>query len=206
MKNVLHISASPGGAVSHSRMAGRRLVSGLQRVHAAHVVRRDLVAEPLPYPGGSFVRASLMPHAEHAIAEIEALSLSEVLIGELEAADTVVIDSPMHNLMIPACLKSWVDHVVRPHRTFRNSPEGKIGLLDDKPVYVVISCGGGFEAASGGQTDFLSPYLRYVLATMGLKRVDILRLDNMLRGEAAAADGHARADAWINEHLARTSR
>lgn len=203
MRRVLHISASPAGATSHSRRAGQRLVSGLQRMHGSQVIRRDLAAEPLPYPSDSFVRASLMLPFYRGSAETEALSMSERLIGELESADTVVIDSPMHNLTVPACLKSWIDHVVRPHRTFRHTPEGKIGLLDDKPVYILVSCGGGFDAALGGQTDFMTSYLRNVLGTMGLKKVDIFRLDNMLRGEAAAADGHLRAETWIDERLTR---
>jgi len=59
--------------------------------------------------------------------EDEALTLSEVLIAELKGADLVVIDTPVHNFTLPSVLKAWVDHVVRARRTFRGTPEGKIG-------------------------------------------------------------------------------
>ena len=196
MTRVLHISASPNGGASHSRQVGCRLVDRLQRLHAITLVRRDLVADPPPYPDAAFARASLMPAADRGALEHDTLWLSEILIAELETADAVVIDSPMHNLMAPACLKAWIDLVVRPNRTFRPSPQGKLGLLADKPVYLVVACGGGFDPAAGGQTDFMTPYLTHVLASIGLRSVHTLRLDSLRRGAAELAEAYARAAAW----------
>jgi FMN-dependent NADH-azoreductase len=204
MTRLLHISASPNGAASHSRLVGGQLVAGLRRLHDAQVTRRDLVADPLPYPGPGFVSASLMPEPERGPAQKQALSLSEVLIAELETADVVVIDTPMHNFTVPAGLKTWIDYVVRPNRTFRIAADGKHGLLDDRPVFAVIACGGGFDPGAGGQTDFLTPYLCHVLATIGLRSVHVLRLENLRRGEAAVSRSLASAEAWMQAHLADT--
>ena len=117
----------------------------------------------------------------------------------------VVIDTPMHNFTVPAVLKVWIDYVVR-RRTFRSSPQGKVGLLRDRPVYVIAACGGGFEAAAGGQTDFLTPYLRYALASVGLTDVEMLRLDSLRRGEAAVARADIQAADWIASQLERQKR
>ena len=58
---------------------------------------------------------------------------SQALIAELEACDAVVIGTPMNNYTVPATLKAWIDQIVRIHRTFRSTPQGKVGLLQDRP-------------------------------------------------------------------------
>ncbi len=48
----------------------------------------------------------------------EMLAASDHLIGELEAADVIVLGTPMFNYGLPARLKAWVDQVIRVGRTF----------------------------------------------------------------------------------------
>jgi len=196
MNRLLHVSASARGADSHSRGFGGQLVAGLKQQRGCDVTERDLAGEPLPYPGAAFVSASLMADRERGAAETAALALSERLICELEEADAVVIDTPMHNFTVPAVLKTWIDYVVRPNRTFLSSPEGKVGLLRDRSVYVVIACGGGFETGLGGQEDHLTPYLLSVLSTMGLRDVHTLRLDRLRRGDEAVAHASRLVGEW----------
>ena len=202
MSRLLHVSASARGADSHSRRFGGQLVVGLKRRRAFEVIERDLAAEPLPYPESAFVSASLMADRERGPAETAALAVSERLISELEEADTVVIDTPMHNFTVPAALKTWIDHVMRPNRTFLSSPDGKVGLLRDRPVYLVIACGGGFDTGVGRQEDYLTPYLLYVLSTVGLRDVQTLRLDRLRRGNEALAQASTLAEEWITNILA----
>lgn len=200
MPILLHISVSARGRASHSRNVGQELVDSLCAAHPDFtVVRRDLAADPLPHPGEAFVTAALMPAEARGPSENAALALSEMLISELEAADRVVIDTPMHNFTVPSALKAWLDHVVRIRRTFGVTPQGKVGFLADRPVQVVVACGGQFDG-EGGQSDFLSPYLTYVLASIGLKDVDILRMELTTRGPEPLARAKAKATAWIGAH------
>jgi FMN-dependent NADH-azoreductase len=201
MATLLHLRASSRGAASHSRRIGQMLVSRLQDAADIAVVDRDLAQKPPPHPDQGFVAASLMAEAERGAGENAALALSETLIAELEHADLVVIDTPMHNFTVPSGLKAWIDHVVRPRRTFRSTAAGKIGLLRERPVFVVVACGGPFSDDETAQTDFLTPYLRYVLATIGLRDVRVLRLENLNRGAAALGLADARAQAWITEQV-----
>ncbi len=143
-----------------------------------------------------------MAEKERGARELAALTYSETLIAELEAADLIVIDTPMHNFIVPSVLKTWVDYVARPGRTFRSTPEGKVGLLSDRPVFTIIACGGSFSAPSAEQTDFLTPYLHYVLATMGLHDVSSLRLENLRRGAVAIERAEAQLAAWIVDQAA----
>ncbi|MDR3519085.1 MAG: NAD(P)H-dependent oxidoreductase [Azospirillaceae bacterium] len=198
MPILLHILASPRGETSHSRRIGRALVSHLKDVV---VVTRDLALQPLPHPDRDFVEASLMAESERGDRQKAALALSERLIAELEDADLIVIDTPMHNFTVPSVLKAWIDQVIRPHRTFRTSPEGKIGLLRNRPVFLVVCCGGSCADGGAAQSDFLTPYLRHALATIGLRDLSVLRLEGLNRGPAAVERADEQASAWIADQV-----
>lgn len=203
MPVLLHLSASPSGAASHSRKTGQALVCGLQEGGGLHVIERDLARFPPPYPDQAFVGASLKAQADRNAADLAALSLSETLITEVETADLVVIDTPMHNFTVPSVLKTWVDYVLRPGRTFRSTATGKVGLLRDRPSFIIIACGGPFSDPTVGQMDFLSPYLCYVLAAAGIHDVSTLRMENLRRGTAAVEEAEKQAANWIMEQVAR---
>ncbi|WP_415721224.1 FMN-dependent NADH-azoreductase [Photobacterium ganghwense] len=106
------------------------------------------------------------------------LALSNRLIDDLVEADMVIVMSPMHNFSLPSGLKSWVDHVVRAQKTFAIMPTGKRGLLDDKPVYVLISSGGKFSGNDAYQPDFFTPYMKEVLSTIGINSVSFFAIES----------------------------
>ena len=130
MATLLRIDVSPRGAQSHSRRFADELVQvlagkrGLRRT-----VVRDLGAGPATAIDEAYVRA-MHAHATPAPTEgVPQLTLSEQLIGELETSDILVISTPVHNYTVPASLKAWIDQVVRIGRTFKSTPQGKIGRL-----------------------------------------------------------------------------
>ncbi|EKO3965933.1 flavodoxin family protein [Vibrio fluvialis] len=106
------------------------------------------------------------------------LAVSNRLIDDLIEADLVIVASPMHNFSLPSGLKSWVDHVVRAQKTFAITPTGKLGLLDDKPVYVLVSSGGRFSGNNAYQPDFFTPYMKEVLSTIGIKSVSFFAIES----------------------------
>jgi len=103
---------------------------------------------------------------------------------------------------VPSALKAWLDHVMRPRRTFQGTAAGKIGLLANRPAFVIVACGGRFGDHAGEQTDFLSPYLRYALGTLGLVKLDIIRLGELNRGPAKVEEALRQAETWIGERFA----
>ena len=199
MPSLLHISVSARHGASYSRQVGQQLVDRLAATRPdLEIVRRDLVADPVPHPSETFAKAVLMPIESHGPAETAALTLSETLIEELEQAALLVIDTPIHNFTVPSALKAWIDQVVRIRRTFTSTPQGKVGLLADRPVYVVIACGGMFEGPAA-QEDFFSPYMRYVLACIGLTSVNILRMEGLARQRSLKP--LEEAEPWIAARL-----
>ena len=73
----------------------------------------------------------------------------------------------------------------------------KLGLLRDRPAYIVTASGGEVTGGSVRQPDFLTPYLRAILATIGIRDVRFLHLDALRRDEAAFAREQAKAQAWM---------
>ncbi|THD10585.1 FMN-dependent NADH-azoreductase [Metallibacterium scheffleri] len=188
MKTLLHVSASPRHAASHSRKAAAAAIAHLQLHHPAlQVIERDLGMEPLPHPDAAFVQASLLPDAQRDAAQRVVLRLSDRLIAELSSADAIVLSTPMHNFTLPSVLKAWIDHVVRPRQTFRLDANGKTGLLRDRPVRVVLASGGSLGAEPGGQVDFVTPYLRYVFEVIGLRDFKAVSLENCNRRTSVSA-------------------
>jgi len=114
------------------------------------------------------------------------LSTSDRLIAELQAADTIVIGAPMYNLTVSAPLKAWIDQVVRVGKTVLYGPNGPQGVLKDKKVVVLTSRGGSFRPGSPTAIyDHQEPYLRHILAFIGLTDVTFIHAENQKPGELA---------------------
>jgi FMN-dependent NADH-azoreductase len=110
----------------------------------------------------------------------------------------------MHNFTVPAPLKAWIDQIVRIHRSFRSTPAGKLGLLRDRPSYVVIASGGHFTGPSPtgapAQPDHLRPYLRDILTTIGITDLTFITLEGLSRGPDAVAAALIAARAQLPHH------
>jgi FMN-dependent NADH-azoreductase len=193
--SFLHVNASPAGAASLCYQIGCRLIDHLNSDEHRDVAERQLIRDTVPYPNEAYARAITARDAGDPEAHREAFATSEKLIRELEAAGTLVITTPMHNFAVPAILKSWIDQVLRRERTFTSTNVGKRGLLTDRAIFVIVTCGGRF--GENGQTDFLTPYLQYALATIGLRRFSSLRLEELSRSDAARAYADRVASEWI---------
>jgi FMN-dependent NADH-azoreductase len=168
--NILHIDCSPRPE-SHSRQLSAAIVKKLLEVApGARVSRRDFAVTPVPHAGSEYATVLSSP-ATLAAPPSGALDHSEALIEEVEAADAIVIGTPMHNLTVPSVLKAWIDQILRHGRTFKSTPGGKVGMLRDRPVFIGIASGGVFAGERANQPDFLRPYLSVVLGSIGLKTV-----------------------------------
>ncbi len=203
MRTILHLTCSPRGPLAHSRTMSGELVARLLAAYpAARLIERDLVATPPSFVDSGFATGILATPPDFGMP---ALATSEALIAELEACDAVVIGTPMNNYTVPATLKAWIDQIVRIHRTFRSTPQGKVGLLQDRPVYVVIASGGYFTGPSPSgtpaQPDFLTTYLRAIFGTIGITDLQFITLEGLSRGPEALAQalgaGRGRIDALV---------
>lgn len=170
MPNLLSVVASPRGDYSVSRALTAQFVDAWKQNHSdGNVQTRDLVNTNLPFVDLPWIAGAYTPAEQHAPEMTKALAISNELIAELQAADHIVIGTPMYNFSAPAILKAYIDHVVRIGVTFSASYEG---LLKNKKVTVIVASGGvytpgshmeGYNAETG--------YLKQILGFIGITDV-----------------------------------
>lgn len=206
MTNILYVTSSPRGKASHSTEVAAHVLEELKQAHpGAKVTVRDLARDPLPHIDENFVVATRDPKGPQTEAQKKIVSRSNALVDELLAADIVVIGVAMINFTIPSTLKSWLDYVARAGRTFSYSEKGPEGLVKGKQV-IIVQAKGGIYSGDGKRADFLDPYLRHMLAFLGMTEVQVIPVEGTGLGEASAnkalVRGHECARAVVGE-LAR---
>jgi len=103
MKNILVIESSPRGGDSFSQQMAQSVVNDLKARHPeAKVVVRDLAVNPPPHVGSAFITGMYAPPEHHTPEQTKAIALSDALIDELFAAETIVMAVPMHNFTLPS--------------------------------------------------------------------------------------------------------
>jgi len=194
MKTILQVNSSLNGAAGHSTRLAEELVAGLRAAHPeARLIVRDLARDPVPHLDGERFAAFLAK--ERSPAQTEVVAYSDALIGELKRADVIVLGVPMYNFGVPSQLKAWIDHVARAGLTFRYTAQGAQGLLTGKKAYVVSTRGGVYE---GGGADFETPYLRQILAFLGITDVEFIYAEGLALGEDSGKAALAAARGAIH--------
>lgn len=206
MTKILHLICSPRGQASESYRLSQKIVGHLlDGEPTATVIIRPIsgvadIDESYATALGATERSCLEMFVEGS------MSRSEELIQELESADFVVIATPMHNFTVPAALKAWIDHVVRVRRTFDVTAQGKLGALRDRPVFVAVSSGGRFSGDRAHQPDFLTPYLKAILGTIGLHDLTFFSVEGSALGPDALAAARTKADQATQRFFLRFAR
>ncbi|MDO6726814.1 MAG: FMN-dependent NADH-azoreductase [Cognatishimia sp.] len=176
---ILHLDASARQTGSISRANSAHIVSEL---NADTVLRRDL-NEGVPFLNEEWVTATFTPPEDRTEAQAKSLELSDALVKEVQAADTIVIGTGLYNFHVPAVLKAWLDQISRAGVTFKYTENGPKGLLEGKKVIVTIATGG---VPVGTENDFASPYLKMFFGFLGLTDVTILNNDDASAYSVAA--------------------
>lgn len=196
MTKILLLNSGPHGAASRGYRLAREALAA-QGIADAQITERDLVHTPIPPIGRDYALA-ITSHTPHDAKEFD---WSERLIRELEQHDMLLIVTPMHNFTVPASLKLWIDHVIRIDRSFESTPQDKVGLLKDKPTFVLVSSGSFHAGERAKQVDFLTPYLRYALRSIGIADVHFFPLQGLAFGPEAADAAVKEARGKLAERL-----
>ncbi len=139
------------------------------------MIYRDL-SKPLPAIDEAWIGANFTPAESRSAEQTELLSLSEELLGELEAADTIVIGAAMYNFGVSAPLKTWIDLIARAGRSFKYTEAGPQGLLTGKKAIIAVATGG---TPVGSDFDFGSGYLKFILSFVGISDVTVIKADQV---------------------------
>lgn len=180
MSRVLIIESSARLQDSVSRQLTRDFTSQWQAANPADQISvRDLALNPVPHLDSHLLGGWMKPEAQRSAEEVQALARSNELTDEVLAADVLVLAAPMYNFTIPSTLKAWLDHVLRAGITFKYTPTGPQGLLTGKRAYV-LTARGGIHAGAG--SDHQEPYLRQVMAFIGIHDVTFIHAEGLNMG------------------------
>ncbi|EGQ8274251.1 FMN-dependent NADH-azoreductase [Vibrio parahaemolyticus] len=191
MSRVLALKSSILGDYSQSN----KLVEDfIKNVDQDKLTVRDLAANPLPVL--DFAVATALRATEALSQEQQVVvDLSDTLIEEVKAADTLVIAAPMYNFTIPTQLKNWIDLIARAGVTFNYTENGVQGLIEGKKAIVVTTRGGIHKDSP---TDNVTPYLRTVLGFVGITDVEFVYAEALNMGEDAASKGISEAQSQLS--------
>ncbi|MTI12925.1 FMN-dependent NADH-azoreductase [Sansalvadorimonas verongulae] len=157
--------------------------------HTNSVKVRDLAREQVPVLDAS-IETALRGGSDLSDSQQAAVKLSDQLIDELKAADSIVIAAPMYNFMIPTQLKNYFDLIARAGVTFKYTEQGVVGLLENKKV-VVVTTRGGIHVES--DRDHITGYLKTMLGFIGLTDVEFVYAEALSMGEEQAATNREAA-------------
>lgn len=197
MSHVLIIESSARQQDSFSRQLTQQFI---QQWHEAHpgdtITVRDLAVSPVPHLDANLLGGWMKPEAQRSAEEQASLQRSNELTDELLAADVLVMAAPMYNFAIPSTLKAWLDHVLRAGVTFKYTESGPQGLLTGKKAYVLTARGGIY---AGSTADHQEPYLRQVMAFVGIHDVTFIHAEGMNLGGDFQEKGLNQAKARLSE-------
>ena len=200
---VLRLTCSPRGAESESLRLSQQILDRLSRQAGERglaLIDSDL--NDLPHADHAYAAALASPNEPDRAHPGSTLQRSDRLIQQLDVADALLIATPMHNYSVPSTLKAWIDHIVRIRVTFIGTPQGKQGVLRDRPVYVAIASGGLISGEHAQQPDFLRPYLTAALGTVGLHDLHFFSVEGTARGEVVLEAARERTVAVVERFFA----
>ena len=167
MSHLLHIDSSIRTIEqSRSRKLSARYV---ERWRAANpdgtVTYRDLSVSAPP-PVDAAAHTSLMTPPEELSPEQQAAkAVTDEIVGEVVAADTIVLAMGLYNFNVPSTVKLWFDRIVVPGVTIGEAG----GMLGDKRLVLVLAAGGGYgEGTPRFGWDHREPWLRHSFGLLGL--------------------------------------
>ncbi len=181
MKNILVITASIFGQTGQSSQLVAKTLASLKAQHPdASITRRDLATDPVPHLNADRFSALTSGKEGRTSEQQEVLDYADTLLAELREADIIVLGVPMYNFGIPSALKAYFDHIARAGVTFRYTEKGPVGLLEDRPVYVLAARGGLYE---GTPMDTQTPFIRTFLGFLGITDVHFIYAEGLNMGD-----------------------
>ncbi|MCC8934335.1 FMN-dependent NADH-azoreductase [Rhizobium sp. 'Codium 1'] len=199
MSSILLVTSSPRGSDSLSNSIASQLAEKFAAQTGGALVRRDLVETQLDHVDGIFTAAIRKPADARTAEETESVVMSDALVAELLAADTIVIGTGLINFNIYSSLKSWIDHVARAGLTFTYTENGPVGLAKGKKAYLVLAAGGVYSSGPGAPMNHAVPYLKTVLGFLGIDLVETVYVEGLAYGPEAAEKAVAAAQAKVVE-------
>ena len=166
---------------SVSRMLADEMVAALgARKSSINVINRDLAAG-IGIVNAAWIEAERTSEENRTSDQRALLTQSDALVAELQAADDIVIATPIYNFSVPAALKAWIDLICRDKITFVYENDSPRGLLSNKRATVIVTSGG---TLAGKDIDFTTSYIQHILGFIGVDDVTIIDVTGLSKNRS----------------------
>ena len=180
-RTILRIDASMRRQKSVSRMLADEMVAALgARKSSINVINRDLAAG-IGIVNAAWIEAERTSEENRTSDQRALLTQSDALVAELQAADDIVIATPIYNFSVPAALKAWIDLICRDKTTFVYENDSPRGLLSNKRATVIVTSGG---TLAGKDIDFNTSYIQHILGFIGVNDVTIIDVTGLAKNRS----------------------
>jgi FMN-dependent NADH-azoreductase len=179
MTQLLRINSSSRLEGSHSSAIADTFEAAFrQKYPGCRVVTRNVADGSIPIIAQKTIEGFYAPQDTLPAELKQATALSDELIGELQATDTLLLAVPIYNFSIPAALKAWVDQITRIGHTFSMNESGFDGLLKTRRAIVVCAYGAeGYLADEPfSAANFVQPYLEFLLSFLGIADIEFVHV------------------------------
>jgi FMN-dependent NADH-azoreductase len=192
---ILRVDSSAKTENSESRRLTDRIIDGLKtNGKSLDVTVRDL-NQSLPQVNTAWIEANNTASDDQTDEHKKTLAISNTLVGEIEAADTLIIGVALYNFSITASLKLWIDLVCRARKTFAYVDGSPKGLMTGKKAIICFASGGTpFES----DIDFASGYLKHILGFIGITDVIFISADKHFMDDQSVINANTAVDALTN--------
>ena len=170
---------------SVSRMLADEMVAALgARKSYINVINRDLAAG-IGIVNAAWIEAERTSEENRTSDQRALLTQSDALVAELQAADDIVIATPIYNFSVPAALKAWIDLICRDKITFVYENDSPRGLLSNKRATVIVTSGG---TLAGKDIDFTTSYIQHILGFIGVDDVTMIDVTGLSKNRSKVID------------------
>jgi len=191
MKRILYVRSGLFGDASVSnQLANEYLLQLTDKYPGSEITTLDMASHPLAHLSAAEFSAWQVPEAQRTAEQQTLAAVSDQLIEQLFAHDTLVLAVPMYNLGVPSTLKAWIDRIARAGKTFRYTANGPEGLVNGLSAHLVFARGGEYRDTP---LDTQTGHLQSVLGLMGITTLHSVYAEGMNLGEQRREQGLARA-------------
>jgi FMN-dependent NADH-azoreductase len=191
MAKVLYITANPKEeSRSYGKTIGRHFLEAYASARPDDdIFELDLYRSPVQLIDADILSAWASLQQGAAMDELTArqkqkLAALNELTAQFVGADKYVFVSPMWNLGLPPLLKAYIDAVVIQGKTYRDTPQGPVGLLQGKKGLHIHVCGRDY-AGDRSRLLFSDGYLTAIMRFIGVEMHDSV----IVQGTMLARDG-----------------
>ncbi|XP_022780575.1 uncharacterized protein LOC111321856 [Stylophora pistillata] len=177
---ILHLNSSGSDERSYTGIASRTFLAAYKSKNVDHTVRDINLwdKELLQYDLSHVASKMRMVSGQDEPSDKVNFEPVERMIKTLFSADKLVVSCPMWNYSIPYVLKQYIDCVVQPGLTFRETSSGPQGLLTNRPLLLITSSGGDYSTGQMKALDYQVPYLKDIFGLIGFTDVRHIYIKN----------------------------